>query len=92
MDLTNLSTLILEKIKDANAYSELSDQELFEVIYDYLDAIYKKQFLLAQRRIENAELKGIFPNSEKYKKEYDNVEDIVMTYANKLSAMTKDEL
>lgn len=92
MDLNTLSVLVMEKLKDANLYSELDDKALFKSIYGYLDLAYKRNFYLAKKRIESDELRGIFPNPEKYKKEYDAVEDIVMAQANKLAAITRDQI
>lgn len=82
----------MEKLKDANGYSELDNKEMFKSIYGYLNSVYRKHFYFAQKRIEIDELKGIIISSEKYKKEYDRVEDIVMIHANKLAATTKDQI
>jgi hypothetical protein len=92
VDLTALTTLIVEKFKDAGGYSELNDQQLFNAIYKYLDAIYRKYFQIAQGKIEKRELDGIPPNQAEYKKEYELVEDLVMVYANKIAAVTKGEI
>lgn len=92
MDLAALTTLIIEKFKDAGGYSELNDEQLFKSIYKYLDAIYRKYFAIAQKKIEEKERMGVFPNQLDYKKEYDLVEDLVMIYANKIAAVTKGEI
>lgn len=92
MDLNTLSILVMDKFKDANGYSELDDKQLFKSIYGYLNSVYKRHFYLAQKRIESDEMKGLFPSPEKYKKEYDAVEDIVMVHANKLAATTRDQI
>lgn len=92
MDIKSLSTLVIEKLKDANMYSELDDKALFKAVYGYLDMIYQKHFHLAQKRIKSEEQSGIFPNEARYKKAYDGVEDTVMIYANKLAAVTKEQI
>lgn len=91
MDISTLSALIIEKIKEAGGYSELSDEALFKSIYGSLNMIYKKHFYIAQQKLESEERQGIFPNKERYKKEYEKVEDYVMAYANKLAATTKEQ-
>lgn len=92
MDLVTLTSLVIEKIKDANGYSELDPKALHKSVHGYLEKIYKKHFYNAQKRLEDEEARGIFPSQAKYKKEYDEVEDIVMVYANKLAATTKDQV
>ena len=82
----------MEKFKEAKGYSELDDAQLFKSIHGYLDGIYKKHFYIAQQKIEKDERKGIFPTQEKYKKECDAVEDIVISFANKLAATDPKEI
>ena len=92
MDLNALTSLVVEKFKDAGGYSELDDEQLSKSIHRYLDYIYRRYFNIAKKKIEENERKGIFPNENDYKKEYALVEDLVMVYANKIAAVTKGEV
>jgi hypothetical protein len=92
VDLNALAALVVEKFKDANGYSELSDEQLHKSVHLYLDSIYRKYFAVAQKKIAEKERAGLFPNSADYKKEYDLVEDLVMIYANKIAAVSKSEV
>lgn len=92
MDLNTLSALVVEKIKDANGYSELDDKTLFKSIHGYLEMVYQNHFYLAQKKIKNEENCGLSLSKTRYKKEYDSVEDTVMIYANKLAATTKEQI
>ena len=92
MDLNALASLIIEKFKDVNGYSELSDDQLQKSIHGYLDSIYRKYLVIAQKKISEKERSGFIPNQTDYKKEYDLVEDLVMIYANKIAATEKNEI
>lgn len=91
MDLISLSNLVIEKLRESGFYSELSDEDLQNCIHEYLDNIYRKYMYIAQKKISDDEKKGVFPNHQEYKKQYDMVEDIVMVYANKLAATNRNE-
>lgn len=92
MDLNALTTLVVEKFKEAGGYSELSDQELYRSVYKYLDSIYRKFFSVAKKKLEEQERSGISISEADYKKEYEMVEDLVMIYANKIAAVIRSEV
>ena len=92
MDITALSSLVIQKFKEAGGYSELEDKDLFKSIYKFLDMQYRKNFYAAQQRLNQEEKIGTFMTKEKYDEAYLEVEDIVMGYANKLAATDKAEV
>ena len=92
MDLDTLSLLVIDKFKNSGGYSELDNKLLFNSVRGYLESVYRINFYKTQQRIESEERQGLFPSSEKYKKEYEAVEDLVMACANKLAATTKQEI
>lgn len=92
MDITALSTLVIQKFREAGGYSELDDKDLFKSIYKFLDTQYRRHLYIAQKRLQDEEARGIFPDKAKYDAAYVAVEDIVMAYANKLAATDKAEI
>lgn len=89
MDLQTTAELVIEQFKGAGGYSELSDEDLYQSVYGYLDELYQKHLAIAQAKIKAEENRGIFPDTRRYEQAYQGVEDIVMYYANKLAATDK---
>lgn len=92
MDITSLTGLVISKFKEAGGYSELDDKALYKSIHNYLESQYRRHFYLAQKRLSDDEKCGIFPDKAKYDAAYVEVENIVVTYANKLAAVEKIEV
>lgn len=92
MDISTLTKIVISKIKEVIIYSEITDEQLYKTIYKSLNTTYQKHFYQAQKRIKDDENRGVFITRDKYKKEYDGVENIVMAHANKLAATNKTEV
>lgn len=92
MDITALAGLVIAKFKESGGYSELDDKALFKSIFASLDAQYRRHFYIAQKRLNDEEKRGIFPDKAKYDAAYIEVENLVVAYANKLAASQKSEI
>jgi hypothetical protein len=92
MDTHSLAALVLRKYKEAGGYSDVGDKALLQSIQQFLQNKYEQLFFLAQMKIKQEEIRGIFPDTKKYESEYQEVEDAVMAYANILAATDKAEL
>lgn len=92
MDIDGLASLVLQKFKEGGGHGDVQEKTLLKSIHGALNLMYRKHFFTAQQRISNEEKQGIYVSKEKYEKEYSAVEDMVMNYANKLAATTKEEI
>ena len=92
MDTAALTSLVIEKLKDANLYSELDDKALFKSIHAGIRRSYEKHLYDAQKRLKAEENAGAEPDRQKYEQAYSEIEDRVMEYASKIAAVTKKEI
>ena len=92
MDIQPLTLAVIEKFRDAGGYTDLEEKNLFKSIHKALNLVYQKNFYTTQQRLKDEERRGIFPDKDKYEKEYKAVEDLVFAYANKLAAVEKHEV
>lgn len=83
MDLEALVTLFFEKMKGANYYSEITDESLHRVVYNYLESIYDV-------RVETIQLRAdieLFTEKE-YKQEMDQLKMELYVKASELFQVT----
>ena len=92
MDIEGLSALVLQKIKEVEYYSELDDKALYKSIYKSLDLTYRKNLFEFQKRMRQEEQEGKMADIKKYEKAYEELENIVMTQANKIAASNRSEI
>lgn len=92
MDLDEVVSLILEKLTNANVYSELGRDAMKKSILAGLRRAYQKHLYEAQKQLREEERSGAIPDTKKYEKAYAQVEDMVLAYATQLAAIDKTEV
>ena len=92
MDINGLTTIVMQKFQDNCTYKEISDNKLHNAIHRILKNTYdqERQKISDQLKIKEKHLGKL--TNECYEEEYDKIEDIVLTKANEIAAVKKEEL
>lgn len=80
---------IMERFKNANGYSELTESQLRKVITKYLVGEHDREIEILAYQMEEERSMGFTPDTEFYKKEYDLIKDKIIQKALDLCQNTK---